>query len=74
MDMKQIIEQIIADKKEGGGIKQVYYVACGGSYGAFFPAKTFLEKEAKDIKVGLYNSNEFVHNTPKAFGANAVPL
>ncbi|MEK5238810.1 SIS domain-containing protein [Paenibacillus sp. FSL L8-0470] len=72
MDMKQIIEQIIADKKEGGGIKQVYYVACGGSYGAFFPAKTFLEKEAKDIKVGLYNSNEFVHNTPKAFGANAV--
>ncbi|MDF9839481.1 MULTISPECIES: hypothetical protein [unclassified Paenibacillus] len=31
-----------------------------------------MEKEASDIKVGLYNSNEFVHNTPKAFGENSV--
>lgn len=72
MDIKQIIAEIVAEKQEVGGIKQVYYVACGGSYGAFYPAKTFLEKEAKDIKVGLYNSNEFVHNTPKAFGENSV--
>jgi fructoselysine-6-P-deglycase FrlB-like protein len=59
-------------QKEDGGIKQVYYVACGGSYGAFYPAKTFLETEATDIKVAIYNSNEFVHNTPKAFGKNSV--
>jgi len=72
MKMKNIIEEIIASKKEVGGIKQVYYVACGGSYGAFYPAKTFLETEATDIKVGIYNSNEFVHNTPKAFGKNSV--
>lgn len=72
MNMKNIIEEIIANKKEVGGIKQVYYVACGGSYGAFYPAKTFLETEATDIKVGIYNSNEFVHNTPKAFGKNSV--
>lgn len=72
MNMKNIIEEIIVNKKEVGGIKQVYYVACGGSYGAFYPAKTFLETEANDIKVGIYNSNEFVHNTPKAFGKNSV--
>lgn len=72
MKVKNIIEEIAANKKEDGGIKQVYYVACGGSYGAFYPAKTFLEKEANDIKVGIYNSNEFVHNTPKSFGKNSV--
>ncbi|OOP74682.1 SIS domain-containing protein [Clostridium beijerinckii] len=72
MEMKNIIQEIIASKKEDGGIKQVYYVACGGSYGAFYPAKTFLETEATDIKVAIYNSNEFVHNTPKAFGKNSV--
>lgn len=72
MNVKNIIEEIAANKKEDGGIKQVYYVACGGSYGAFYPAKTFLEKEANDIKVGIYNSNEFVYNTPKSFGKNSV--
>jgi fructoselysine 6-phosphate deglycase len=72
MKIKNIIEEIAASKKEDGGIKQVYYVACGGSYGAFYPAKTFLETEADGIKVGLYNSNEFVHNTPKSFGKNSV--
>lgn len=72
MEIKNMINEIAEMKKEDGGIKQVYYVACGGSYGAFYPAKTFLEKEAENIKVGIYNSNEFVHNTPKAFGKNAV--
>jgi fructoselysine 6-phosphate deglycase len=72
MEIKNIIEEIVAGKKEDGGVKQVYYVACGGSYGAFYPAKTFLETEAKEIRVGLYNSNEFVHNTPKVFGKNSI--
>ncbi|OBA06209.1 phosphosugar isomerase [Paenibacillus polymyxa] len=72
MEIKKIIEEIVVNKQEAGGIKQVYYVACGGSYGAFYPAKTFLEKEAKEVKVGLYTSNEFVHNTPRAFGENSV--
>lgn len=72
MEIKEIIEKIVSDKKDVGGIKQVYYAACGGSYGAFYPAKTFLETEATEIKVGLYNSNEFVHNTPRAFGENSV--
>lgn len=72
MNIKEIIRKIISDKKEDGGVKEVYYVACGGSYAAFYPAKAFLEKESKEIKVGLYSSNEFVHNLPKAFGKNSV--
>jgi len=72
MDVKKIIAKIVEEKAEVGGIKQVYYVACGGSYGAFYPVKTFLETEAKTIKVGLYNSSEFIHNIPAGFGENAV--
>jgi len=74
MQVKDIIEKIMEEKKEVGGIKEVYYAACGGSYAAFYPAKSFLEKEAKGIKVGLYNSNEFVHSTPKALGENSVVI
>lgn len=74
MEVKQIIEKIIEEKKEVGGIKEVYYAACGGSYAAFYPAKAFLEREAKGIKVGLYSSNEFVHATPKALGKNSVMI
>ncbi|MDI5348571.1 6-phosphofructose-aspartate deglycase, partial [Salmonella enterica subsp. enterica serovar Kentucky] len=39
---------------------------------AFYPAKAFLEKEAKALTVGLYNSGEFINNPPVALGENAV--
>lgn len=70
--IKKIVEEIVEAKKECGGIKQVYYVACGGSLGAFYPAKVFLESEGKNIKVGWINSSEFIHNVPKSFDENAV--
>ena len=72
--VKEIIEKIVAEKEEVGGIKEVYYVGCGGSYSAFYPAKIFMEKEARGIKSSLYSSNEFVYNTPKAFGKNTVVI
>lgn len=34
--------------------------------------KHFLEKEAKALTVGLYNSGEFINNPPVALGENAV--
>ncbi|ECM4019097.1 SIS domain-containing protein, partial [Salmonella enterica subsp. enterica serovar Newport] len=37
-----------------------------------YPAKAFLEKEAKALTVGLYNSGEFINNPPVALGENAV--
>lgn len=72
MDIRNIIEKIYLEKKDNGGVGQVYFVACGGSYGAFYSARVFLETEAKNIKVGHYNSNEFVHNTPTALGKNSL--
>ncbi|WJY14747.1 SIS domain-containing protein [Pectobacteriaceae bacterium CE90] len=72
MEIKDIIAGIVQDKVDMAGIKHVYYVACGGSYAAFYPVKTFLETEAKGISVGLYNSGEFVSNPPAALDDTAV--
>lgn len=73
-NIKNIVEKILENKKEAGGIRQVYFVACGGSLGAFYTAKTFLETEAISMKGGMLNSNEFVHNTPVALGENSVVI
>ena len=64
--------EILENKKDKGGVKSLYFVGCGGSLGALYPAKTFMEKECSNIKSALINSNEFVHSTPKDFGENSI--
>lgn len=71
-EIKDVIGEILKNKKKQGGIKQIYFVACGGSLGSLYPAKVFVETEASEIKCGWYNSNEFVHNTPRSFGENSL--
>lgn len=66
-DIKNIVAEILENKKDKGGVKSLYFVGCGGSLGALYPAKTFMEKECSNIKSALINSNEFVHSTPKEF-------
>lgn len=72
MDIKKIVTEILESKKENGGVRQLYFVGCGGSLGALYPAKIFMEKESKNIKTGWFNSNEFVYSTPKDFGENSM--
>lgn len=71
-DTKNIIAEILEAKKSKGGVKNLYFVGCGGSLGALYPAKTFMEKECASIKSAWINSNEFVHSTPKDFGENSI--
>ena len=71
-DIKNIIAEILEAKKSKGGVKNLYFVGCGGSLGALYPAKTFMEKECASIKSAWINSNEFVHSTPRDFGENAI--
>lgn len=71
-DMKKIIAEILEQKRADGGVKSLYFVGCGGSLGALYPAKTFMERECADIKCALISSNEFVHSTPRDFGKNSI--
>lgn len=71
-DIKDIISKILAEKDELGGVKSLYFIGCGGSLGALYSAKTFMERESASIKCALISSNEFVHATPKDFGKNSI--
>ena len=46
---KSIIEDVL---KKHDKITHVYFVACGGSYAGLYPAKYFLQSEAKDLIIG----------------------
>ena len=71
-DIKNIVKEILEEKKDIGGIKNIYFVGCGGSLGALYPARTFMERESQVLRSAWINSNEFVHSTPKDFGENSI--
>lgn len=72
MNVKEIIADINKKLKDKGGIKQVLFVACGGSQAAITPGYFLLNSEAKNISTNIYNSNEFVHSTPKSLDERTV--
>lgn len=74
MEIKQIISEIKRKMDSTGGLKAVYFVACGGSQAAIYPAKYLLESEAKNISVKIYNSNEFVYVTPKSLDERCIVI
>lgn len=65
MEVKNIISEIKGKMEQRGGLKHVYFVACGGSKAAIFPGLYLLQSEAKTFGATTYTSNEFVHATPK---------
>lgn len=71
MEPKQIIEAI---KKERPEIKSVYFVGCGASKAELYPAKYFLEENARNLRVGHFTANEFVHATPVAVDNTAIVI
>lgn len=78
MENKEKIKQIVLEIKEKlapkGGLKHVYFVACGGSKAAIFPGLYLLQSEAKTFSATTYTSNEFVHATPKELDERCVAV
>lgn len=68
--VKEIVSDILAKQE----INTVYYVGCGGSLSGFFPSKYFLTSEAKKLRVGYINANEFVHAVPKEVGKDTIVI
>ena len=67
--MVKTVKEILSEIKEimalRGGLKHVYFVACGGSKAAIFPGLYLLQSEARSFGATTYTSNEFVHAVPK---------
>lgn len=75
--MKLIVEtvdKVRKDLESNGGLKNVYFVACGGSLAAMYAAYYLLSKEAGSFCCDTFNSNEFVHAAPKALGRNTLVI
>ena len=74
MEIKQIITEIKQKLDTKGGLKHVYFLACGGSKAAIFPGLYLLQSEAKTFSATTYTSNEFVHATPKELDERCVAV
>ena len=72
MNVVNVINEINSQTEQG--ITEVYLVACGGSLVDMYPAKYFLESEAKKVVTGLYTANEFVHATPKRLNQDSLVI
>ena len=76
--MTKTVKEIVAEIKQvmdaRGGLKHIYFVACGGSKAAIFPGLYLLQSEAKTFGATTYTSNEFVHATPKELDENCVAV
>lgn len=71
MNAKNVIESVL---KEKGTIKQVYWVACGGSLIDLYPAHFMMNAESSTIESGWYNSKEFLLSPPKKLGKNSLVI
>jgi len=72
MEIKNVVSEIKKKMDAAGGLKAVYFVACGGSLAAIYPAKFLIQSEAKEIETAIYNSNEFNYATPKALDNRCI--
>lgn len=48
--MKSLIREILKAKEQAGGIRNIVWVAAGGSNGGFYPAQYFMDREAAHIR------------------------
>ena len=68
--MQEVIDVMTkakADLDKNGGLKQVIFVACGGSFASSYPARFLLNQQG-------YNSSEFVNATPKNVDKNTLVI
>ena len=75
--MQEVIDTVARVKEtfeNNGGLKQIVFVACGGSLSSSYPARYMLNAESSTLRVLGYNSSEFVHATPKFVGKNTLVI
>ncbi len=69
--VKQISDVVAAVK--GLEVKNMYFVACGGSMASLGTGDYFVDREL-DVPTRVYTSNEFVHSAPKGLGEGSIVI
>lgn len=71
MNPREMVKDILAKKET---VKNVFFVACGGSLVEFYPPKYFMDSEAKNCNAFLYTGEEFVCASPASLGEKSLVL
>ena len=71
MELNRIISAI---KEKQSEIKSVFFVGCGASKAELYPAKYFLEGNAKQLRTSLYTANEFNYATPVSVDDTSIVI
>jgi fructoselysine-6-P-deglycase FrlB-like protein len=69
MNVKEIVADIKAKKPE---IKSLLFVGCGASMSEMFPAKYFMDRNAKTLRSSIHTANEFNYSTPVSCDETAI--
>lgn len=70
MEAKDIIKEIVGKTD----VKHVVFVGCGASKADLYPAKYFLDQNAKQLRISHYTANEFNFATPTSINENTVVI
>lgn len=72
MEIRTLIENIIKNMEEEGGIHNVMWVAAGGSHDGHYAAQYFMDREATKVRSLMITSSEFLYAPPKCTGKNSI--
>lgn len=70
MNPKEIVQDVLSKHD----IHSVIFVGCGASKSDLFPAKYFLERNAKKLQISHYTANEFNYATPANLGPQTIVI
>ena len=71
MNSKEIIKKILDEKNN---IKDIYFIACGGSLVDLYPGFYFIQAESASIHASWYTAKEFAITPPKTLGKNSLVI
>lgn len=73
-NVSDVLRQVMEKTKNVGGIKRVIWIAAGGSFGGFYPAQYFMDRESKVVPSQMFTSNEFNFATPPYVDENTLAV
>lgn len=71
VEHKNQIAKAVEAVKSHGQIKNIYFVACGGSQAVLMNGQYIFDKET-DLPSQVYTANEFIYETPKSLNENSL--
>ena len=74
MEIRELIEKIVKEMEEKGGLKNVVWVAAGGSNDGHYAVQYFMDRESTAVRSQMITSSEFEFAAPKCIGENTIAV